>query len=209
MINSMETDPSPQTPPSLPPPMPLTGWMEPPAVKAFGVIHLVFAGFGCLMGVWGLVAPFISDKFVRAGTPGYQAQISYQHEMRWATWMNTSFTLIVTALLVIAGLKLVRSQPDGVKWSNRYAWTSIITKLLSLVITVSWILPATQRMMGETMKSTGLHGKQEETMMTVMKGFMAAGTIAGPLVMCIYPGLALYLLSRPAVKEWRAARMAS
>jgi hypothetical protein len=46
-------------------------------------------------------------------------------------------------------------------------------------------------------------------MMTVMKGFMAAGTIAGPLIMCIYPGLALYLLSRPAVKEWCAARMAS
>ena len=38
----------------------------------------------------------------------------------------------------------------------------------------------------------------------IMSGFMAAGTIGGVVVSCVYPILALVLLNRPATKAWFA-----
>ena len=46
-----------QAPASPPPPMPHPGLIEPPAVKAFGVMHLVLAGLGFLMALWSLLSP--------------------------------------------------------------------------------------------------------------------------------------------------------
>lgn len=193
------------TPASPPPPIPAYGPAEPSAVKAFGIMHLVLAAFGLLMGAWSMVSLLIGPAMIPAGSPGYAAQIRYQDQLKWVTVMTGTFMLALAALLFVSGLKLVRSRADGVKWSHRYSWTSIVTKLISLVVTVAWVLPATQRMLDEIIPH-GTGGKAEAGMTTAMKGLTAIGSVASPLLGCIYPALALFFLSRPAVKAWCAAR---
>ena len=201
---------SPYLPPAAaPPPMPPPPGHEPSAVKVFGVIHLVFAGLGFLTGAWTLLSSLFSHMFLDPKTPGYQAQIKMQTELHWVSLMTGAFLIILAILLLISGLKLVRSQPDGIRWSNRYAWTSIATKMISLVVTIGWVLPLTQTAMREVMGSSGLPGGAEKGVMTAMSSMVAVSSVLTPVLSCIYPVLALYFLNRADAKAWRAGRLAS
>lgn len=206
----MKTMDNPYLQPSAqPPPMPSRPEIEPPAVKVFGVIHLVFAGLGFLTGAWNLLSPFLFHLFLDPRKPGYHAQIKMQTELRWVSLMTGSFLIGLAILLLISGLKLVRSQPDGVAWSNRYAWTSIATKAVSMVVTLLWVLPLTRTAMGEVMSDSGLPGGMEKGMFSAMSSMVTVSSVLTPVFSCIYPVLALILLNRPEVKAWRARRLAS
>ncbi|MCW1912414.1 hypothetical protein OJ996_02445 [Luteolibacter sp. GHJ8] len=201
---------SPYLPPSsTPPPMPLhtPSGIEPGVVKAFGVIHLIFAGLGFLMGTWSFVSIFLTGMFLNPKTPGYAAQIKMQEDLRWITVMSGVFTLGLAILLLISGLKLVRSQPAGIPWSNRYAWASITTKVISGVVTALWVIPLTRQMMAETMGGSGLPSGAEKGMVSAMGSMMVVSSVITPIASCIYPALALYFLNRRDVKEWAAARL--
>jgi hypothetical protein len=196
--------PSPYQPPASPPP-PLPGGFvpEPSAVKVFGILHLVLAGLGVLFGLWSLFAKQTNSMFVSPGAPGYEAQMRYMDEVLWVSIMTGIFMLVLAGLLLVAGVKLVRSRPDGVTWSHRYAWTSIATKAISLVIAVAVLLPAIQRMTGEMMPPpAGMPPGSAEAMTRTMNLFISISTTVTPIVSCLYPALALYFLSRRQVKEW-------
>jgi hypothetical protein len=199
-----ESSPYPTTAPS-PPPVPLPPLPAPAAVKVFGILHLVLAGLGILSGFWG----FFSMKFtammqkMTPTDPTAVMQMKYMEDLWPVTVMSSTFALGLAALLLVSGLKLVREQADGIPWSNRYAWTSIVTKVIALVVAVAYVLPLTHRMMGEIVGNTpdlppGLAG----TMTGFMKSMSAIGTVLGPVLSCLYPALALYFLNRPAVKAW-------
>lgn len=188
--------------------MPRGGGGEPSAVKVFGILHLVLAVIGLLTGLWTLVSLKFTDMFTKqAGEEFAKVQAAYMDDIVWVTVMTGIFTLLLAGLLAVAGVKLVRSRPDGVAWSHRYAWTSIATKLVSLVVTVVVVLPATQRMMGEIMRETaGMPAGAANTMSSVMRVTTSVTTVATPLISCLYPALALLFLSRQPVKDWVGAR---
>jgi hypothetical protein len=199
-----------QAPASPPPMFPPSIHFEPAAVKVFGVIHLIFAGLGILMATWSVFSSQINQLFPQSNDPTQQLSLKYQAEFQWLSIMSGCFMLILAAMLITSGLKLVRSQPDGVKWSHRYAWTSIATKLITLVLNLIYILPVTNQMMEEIIRSTpsspGMPSGMEATMQTIMKGSVGIGIVGGGIIALTYPVLALFFLSRPAVKEWVAAR---
>ena len=191
------------TPPALPPGPP------PQSVKVFGILHLVFAGFGFVFGVWGLVSIKFMEMFQagQAGDPIMIAQRKYMEALWPVTVMQGIFSIGLAALLLVAGLKLVRSIQDGVMWSNRYSWTSIGAKMIALVVTVIYVLPLSNRMMGEVFSKTkGMPAGTAATMTGIMKSMNSVVSVATPVVSCIYPLLALYFLSRPAVKDWVASK---
>ena len=194
-----------QTPVSTPPPPRLPQGPAPAAVKVFGIIHLVFAGIGVLTGIWAFASSKVMSAIQPAGKadPTMVMQMKYMEELWPVTVMSGTFTLGIAALLLVAGLKLVREKPDGILWSNRYAWTSIVTKVISLVVAVAYVLPLTNRMMGEIIGNTrGMPAGTSGMMSGMMKSMNTIGTIVGPIISCVYPALALYFLSRPAVKAW-------
>lgn len=200
-------NPSPYLPPaSAPPLMPSHGSpMEPSAVRVFGILHLILGGIGILFGIWCFFADQMNSMFIDAGTPGYDAQLRYMEEVKWVTILTGVFILVLAGLLIVAGIKLVRSRPDGVAWSNRYAWASIATKLVSLVISVAVLLPAMHRMMGGMMPPpSGMPPASAAAFSNFMQIVMSVSAVATPVISCIYPGLALFFLNRPQVKEWAA-----
>lgn len=192
-----------QAPASPPPPLPALSAAEPPAVKVFGILHLILAGLGVLFAIFSVAARNVNGIFINAKTPGHDAQLRYVDELHWVSVMGGVFMFALACLLLVAGLKLVRGRPDGVTWSHRYAWSSIATKIVSLVVTVVFVLPATQRMMGDIMETpAGMPAGTAETFTSIMKTVTSVITVASPLISCLYPILALYFLSRPRVKEW-------
>lgn len=203
--SSMENE-FPYHPPASPPPsLPASPMLEPSAVRVFGIMHLVFGGFGLLFGAWNVLGNKMNSMFLDPKAPGYEAQLRYMEEVRWVSILTGIFMIVLAGLLLVAGIKLVRSRPDGVAWSNRYAWASIATKLVSLVIAVAVLLPAMRRMIGGIMPPTpGMPPGTAEAFSNIMQMAISVGSVAGPLVSCVYPGLALYFLSRPPVKEWAA-----
>ena len=197
-----------QVPLSTSPPA-LPSGPAPQAVKVFGILHLVFAGFGFVFGIWGLVSIKFVSMFQVAtpADPTMVAQRKYMEDLWPVTVMQSIFSMGLAALLLVAGLKLVRSIQDGVMWSNRYSWTSITAKMISLVVTVAYVLPLSNRMMSEVFTNTkGMPPGTAGVMTGVMKSMNSIVSVATPVVSCIYPVLALYFLSRPAVKDWVASK---
>lgn len=184
--------------------MPPGGSVEPSAIKVFGILHLVLAVIGVGTGLWTLVSMQFADAFTRqAGEEMAKAQLAFMKDIAWVSVMTGIFTLLLAGLLAVAGIKLVRSRPDGVRWSHRYAWTSIATKLVSLAVTVAVVLPATRRMLDGLMSGApGAPGGQELMITSTVSVISTVTTVASPLLSCLYPALALFFLSRQPVKEW-------
>ena len=185
--------------------MPAPHSLEPSAVKVFGIIHLILAGIGILSGLWGIVSSQMMGMFQKfMPNPGQaEIQMQFSKDIWWVTLMNSIFALTLAGLLLTAGLKLVRSQKDGIKWSNRYAWTSIGMKLVMVIISVAFVLPMMNRMMGDVMASSPkMPAGTADTMSSMMRAMMSVVMVISPLISCLYPALALIFLSRPRVKEW-------
>jgi hypothetical protein len=197
---------SPYQPPVIATP-PLPPMPPPPVVKTFGILHLVLAGFGLIFSIWGLLSSKVLSMVQRTnpGDPTVVVQRKYLEELWPVTVMGSIFYLGLAALLLVAGLKLVREKADGVMWSNRYAWTSITTKAISLVVAVAYVLPLSNRMMGDIVdKTKGMPAGPAAFLTSFMKSLNSISTVLGPVISCLYPLLALYFLSRPAVKAWVA-----
>ena len=186
-----------QGPPSIPPAM----LGEPPAVKVFGILHLVFAGIGLLGAIWGLFIAVVGNPFLKFSPPGQvDAQLAMQEKISPMTTTSGILSLLVAIPMIIAGVQLLKKRRNGLKWSNTYAWSSLGAKLINLVLAVTIMIPAMQEM------TEGLLSKSKgpAAVSGIMSGFMAAGTIGGVVVSCVYPILALVLLNRPATKAWFA-----
>lgn len=202
-------EPSPYQPP-LPQGPPLIPRLDvaPPAVKVFGILHLLFAGLGLLGALWALFIAVAGNPFLKiAGFNGQLGgemgpQIAMQAKINPMSITSSVFSLLVAVPMIVAGILLLKERKNALKWSNAYAWSSLGTKLINLVLTVTILVPAMQEMMSGILKTTPMPGTASD----VMSMAMAGGAIGGVLISCTYPILTLVILNRPATKEWFARR---
>lgn len=196
--------PLPQGPPYIPQAM--VG--EPPAVKVFGILHLVLAGVGSISAIWGLFIAIIGNPFMKLmpSTPEMkahlEAQEALQAQMLPLTITSSIISLLVAVPMIIAGVKLLKKRKDGLKWSNIYAWSSIAAKMITLVLTATIAAPAMKEMSEGLMKSSGAPSAAAGAMSGVMTGAAAVGV----LISCTYAIVTLVVLNRPATKAWFASR---
>lgn len=178
---------------------------QPQTVKIFGILHVILAAYGLLTSVFAVYVVVVGNPFLALmpKNPAMAAQAELQAEMQQkimpASVITTVVTLILAVLLLIAGIKLLKKRKNALKWSNRYAWTSLAGKAVNLVLAFTYTIPMTKEMMAAMSPATpGMPG--------AVGGVMVVTTILGILVMCTYPILTLTLLNRPNVKEWFAAQ---
>lgn len=178
---------------------------EPQTVKVFGIMHLVFAGFGLLSLAWALVMAVIGNPFLAFATksPEIIAQVEQQAAMQAKmlplTIIGSAITLIVAILMIIAGIRLLKKRKSGLTWSNRYAWTSLGTKVINMILAFVFTVPIMKETMGSTLEGAGsLSGMAE--------GIMIGSMVVGALISAIYPTLTLILLNRPKTKAWFATQ---
>jgi hypothetical protein len=203
-------DPSPYQPPVShePPVMPALAVPEPATVKVFGILHLVFAGIGAIGALWGLFIALVGNPFLKMIPESQQvgaqmeAQLAMQEKVMPMTVISSALSLVVTAIMITAGIRLLKKRRSGLKWSNLYASSSLAAKGVNLILTLLIAVPATQEMSRRLMAEAGTPGSMESAMSGVMVGSM----IFGVVITCVYPLLTLILLNRPTVKAWFATR---
>jgi hypothetical protein len=195
--------PLPQGPPSFP-----GMHVTPPAVKVFGILHLVFAGLGVVGALWALFIAVVGNPFLKMAGANPQlgeqmeAQIAMQARINPASITSSALSLLVAIPMIVAGVLLLKERKNALKWSNAYAWSSLGSKTINLVLAVTIVVPAMQEMTRGILKTAPMPGAASD----VMSMAMAGGAIGGVLVSCVYPILTLVILNRPATKEWFAGR---
>ncbi len=173
---------------------------QPQTVKVFGILHVIFGVFGVLMVAWSLVVIIFGNPMLKlmGNSPQVQIQTRLEAEMLPYTLVGLVVMIILTALILIAGFLLLKQRKNALKWSNYYAWSSIATKLINLVISISYIVPLTQKAMSATTppSSGAIFG--------AMGPMMILSLVVGFAFSLVYPVLTLILLNRPFVKTWFA-----
>lgn len=177
---------------------------QPQTVKVFGILHVLLGAygvFGFILGMFALAGmnPFLAFM---PKTPEAVAQMeqqaAMQKEMMPATVIGIILSVATTFLILRAGILLLKRRRGGLKWSNRYAWVSLVGKVFGVVVAALYTFP----MIKETIAST----PGAKTMPAVMESVMIVSMVIGVLIPFIYPILSLFLLNRPATKEWFANR---
>jgi hypothetical protein len=170
---------------------------QPQAVKVFGILHVVFAAFGLLGSAWQMyVAIFGNPMYAfTTSSPTTRLQIDMENQLMPTSVASAVITIIIASVMLFAGIQLLRGLRNGLLWSNRYAWTSLVGKAIGIIITIFFIIPVMKESLGALSGSTTLAGM-------TFGGMMYFSMTIGILVSCIYPILTLVLLNRPVVKNW-------
>jgi hypothetical protein len=177
---------------------------DPPEVKVFGILHLVFAGIGILGAIWSLFVAIAGNPFLKAAargqvvSPQVKAQLAMHARTAPMTVVLAIFSLVVAGIMIAAGIKLLQRRQDGLTWSNRYAYLSIGVKIVNLVLVIWILIPALQAL------QHGIGERQDlpESFSGTMSAMMIGGAIGGVLVSFAYPVLSLVLLNRKRTKAW-------
>lgn len=191
-----------QASPVMPPPMPPG---NPPAqIKVLGILHCVIAGLGLLMVVVGLITQGFNESIFEmqqraGGFQEAQARISgrLMEVTRSITWLSYGISILLAALLVLAGIGLLRERRWGLSWSNRYAWCSIGLKVVLLLVSLLLVVPK----MNQELSAFESQPAQLKMFADIMKVSMIAGLVLTPVLSCIYPVLVLVLLNRGNVRK--------
>lgn len=178
---------------------------QPQTVKVFGIMHVIFAGFGLLSSLWAVFIIVVGNPFINLmpKTPEMaaqaKAQAALQHDMMPMTVISTILSVAVGLIMLRAGVLLLKKRRSGLPWSNRYACASLASKVVNIVLAFVYTMPAMKEMMASSMpKGTSLPGG--------MEWIVIGSTLLTILAMSAYPVISLVLLNRPKTKEWFAAQ---
>jgi hypothetical protein len=162
-------------------PLPGTAFTPPPATQApvairvFGILYIVFGGMGLLCSPMTLLG-LAQMRTLLGNNPAAMGFFIFSGVL----------SIISAAVMLAAGIGLVRNR----EWARRlaviYSWASIVLGLVSTVLTVMFL--------------AGRAGSAPE-----LWGGLIGGVIGG-LFGLAFNGLTIYFLTRPAVKDYLAAR---
>ena len=177
---------------------------QPQTVKVFGIMHILLAVYGFGVSILGVFTALVGNpvyKFLPK-TPELAKQMAMEEQMQdkmmVATVVALVMSVVITVLILIAGIKLLKKRRSGLVWSNRYAWTSLVGKVITLIITFIYTIPA--------MRDIAVDPALPAAAQSVMRTTMVVSAVVGVIVTCAYPILTLVLLNRPKTKEWFAAQ---
>jgi hypothetical protein len=184
---------------------------EPGAIRSFGVIHLVVAGLGILQVLYSLLSILFIDKLANvmsggvpskpgAGPDPGELMTAMMDKLAVFTYLSIAVSVILIVMLTIAGFGLLKSRESGRVMSVRYAWTSIITKIMALIYTVLVVIPVTKEMTAASYQGgpPGMDG--------VMDVVMQAGQLISVLITFIYPIVVLCVMNGRKVRDYLAAK---
>lgn len=181
--------------------------VEPASIKVFGILHLVFGG----IGIFGFLAAgaqlAFKDAIMKASAAGDPEMFEMQKQINDATFAPTMIGLViglvVTVMIMRAGLKLVKKTKDAVAASTLYSYVSIAAKILAIILAVTMTLPAVNEVF-DKMAASGASSPAFAAMNTTMKTTMAISGIGTPMLMSIYPILSLVMLRKKPILDFLA-----
>lgn len=167
----------------------MEGSQRPKSPMVIGVIGLIIGGLGLIGGVIGLVTLLVMQGGEpQPGMPTTGVGIAY-------TWIASFLGILASALVLAAGVFLVRYKRRGVGLFNGYAWLSILLTIAGAIY--SYFMFST---ILDQMAAQDPNIAQDENLRAVMSGSMMVGIVFN-LLWLIYPILGMVLLNRQEVKQ--------
>jgi hypothetical protein len=141
----------------------------------------------------------VPSKPVAGPDPG-ELMTAMMDKLAVFTYLSIAVSVILIVMLTIAGFGLLKSRESGRVMSVRYAWTSIITKIMALIYTVLVVIPVTKEMTAASYQGgpPGMDG--------VMDVVMQAGQLISVLITFIYPIVVLCVMNGRKVRDYLAAK---
>jgi len=175
---------------------------QPQTVKVFGIMHIVLGAYGVLATVLAIIGMLGINLFalmpMTAGTSAqFEQQAAMQSELMPVSIISIIITIATTVFILMGGILMLKRRRSGLRWSNRYAWTSLAGKVFNAGVAILYTIPMMKEMTSG-MGSPGMPGG--------MEGVMIGSMIFGIVITCLYPILTLVLLNRPTTKAWFAAQ---
>jgi hypothetical protein len=178
--------------------------LEPKRIRVFGIIHIVFGGMGLLHSVFGAAMMFAQEWFTRLTTQGQpeeliELQLRIQKEMAVSSWISLAIGVVVSILILRAGIGLVRRKKAGLRAANTYAWVSLAAKVVTIIIFFLLVNPLLIRIFDEMIDPS------DATARTVLGAMKVTTTVAGmitPVIAAIYPLVSLVMLNKQEVKDY-------
>jgi hypothetical protein len=157
---------------------------RPMTLTVFGILNIAFGALGVLCTPFSLFG-----LLIRPDARNPLAQV-IQDNLFYRYWMIGSVVMgvIASAVLLTAGIGLLRMQNWGRLVSLGYAVYAIVAGLAGIVVTLVVLLPALKP-----------QGNSDPAAMAGMIGGVAGGLIGG-CVALVYPILLLIFLNRPKVR---------
>ena len=119
---------------------------SPAVAKTFGIIHLVYFGIFLLFSLYGVYSLFLASPAAQ-DNPVAQEMTNIQHELMTIPSVKVYFIgaqvvgFALLAVLLVAGLQLLKRNLLGRTLSLTYAWASIVTGILSTVLYMLLVQP--------------------------------------------------------------------
>ena len=181
--------------------------LEPGSIKVFGILHIVFGGIGVFSFLASVVQLLAKDTISKFSAGGDEATEQLKKVVTDASmpaaYVGMALSLIVTILILRAGIQLVKKKKTSVKASIVYSYASISAKVIALILALTVTLPAINSAL-DGLKSVGNSTPEMDIMITTMKLTMTVVAIISPLVMLVYPILSFVLLKRKVVVDYLA-----
>lgn len=184
---------------------------EPGSIKVIGIMHLVIAAYGLFTTVFSVLGALVfqgmSQRMLGGSLPGgvssgaqETAMLQYMNELKPFTYISCAFSFGLAVMLIMAGIGLLKSRESGRVLSIRYAWASVSTKVINLILAFAFIIPVTKRMTDALYQ--GLPGGMGN-MMGLVAQYSQVFTI---LISFTYPVVVLVLMKGEKVRQYLAGR---
>jgi uncharacterized membrane protein YhaH (DUF805 family) len=180
--------------------------VEPGRIKVFGIIHIIFGALGVMNMVGGIVWLVFQEQimgFSNAGEPEelIAAQEKMYRDLAPTSWISIVISLIVSVLILRAGIALVKRRQSSVKLSNTYALASLVAKAVGALLFFVMVMPVVSGAL-DTMLGESIPAPDVKAVLAFIKGFMVLAGVLGPLMGAIYPLCSILMLNKPQVKEF-------
>lgn len=164
---------------------------RPTSVTVIAILGLVWAGFGVLLTLWGLIVPLVSSA-------PEQVALRADVGLMSVTYIGGCIGLLLNAVLVagcIGALKMTRwSRPTLLGWAYVNLALIVITGLLN----VAYVIPRTLEIAINANPSVS--GMPENMRRAMLIGAIVLGLL-GSLFSAALPVATLIIMSRKNVKE--------
>lgn len=161
--------------------------------KVIGIIHIVYATIGIVGALMGLAATSFTEKMLEAGNYTDEQISEYMataDRMTPYTYANAAVSVAFGALLLIAGIKLLKYKTQGLKFSNIWSIGRILWAIIFIVLTYNVSRELNQAVVD-----------LDPDTAAIQSNFGVIGMVLGVLMMSAYPIVSYLILNRASVKK--------
>lgn len=149
---------------------------RPTSVTVFGVLNIVFGGLGLMCAPFAIFALLMPQPA--------QSPVYYAPGMQIFTLFSYGLGLLMSAVLLTAGIGLLKQRRWGRQTSYFYGWFAIVWGILSLAVTI-------------VMYGSNAAGSSGQESAAAIGGLF--GGICGGIIGLIYPVLLVVFMRKPSV----------